>query len=510
MQKSTVSQRARRLKAAAFRGVFLFSIGCSFLLPASWSSNKSWPLSHSNAHAKGVAGNTDVRVNVPYNNADKEDVPVTERAIFWFGELGFNENFTDVRMIYNNAYLLVTFHIYDRLLWYTNNPIPGDFTNWDAATLYLQVNDAPQTNLSSTTFQFVAQLSMIWQPRGAYQSAYRLDGAAWTPLPSNGFETEVGTQMNGPNDFQDDRGWHVTFYIPFSMIGLSGPPTQGTTWRLGLVTHDRDDAVATATGTHTWPEAMSPADSSTWGELAFGLPSYHAPPAIRDGTTIIKHGVGGNTVVDSHAGGGMVCGGDIEADGSSWPLWGNYNRGGTSGANVQNQWNLADWPCFSKYYVTFPLADIPPGQLIISATLTLHQFGNAGQDDSLPSQPQHSLIQVLTISDDWSEQTITWNSAPSAIENVSRAWVHPLPPVDERPEEHVARRWDISYAVAEAYATGQPLRLVVYSADGAKNSGKYFRTSEFHDPSARPTLAVSWGHPMVDPTFIHLPLLIGH
>lgn len=152
---------------------------------------------------------------------------------------------------------------------------------------------------------------------------------------------------------------------------------------------------------------------------------------------------------------------------------------------------MADWPCFAKYYVTFPLDGIPSGKVIISATLTLHQFGNAGE----PGQAQPSWIQALVASADWQENTITWNNALPAYENIGGAWVEPLAEHPGWPG--VPRRWDVSYAVARAYSRGEPLRLVLYSADSAYHSGKYFVSSDTGDwnSEGRPRLEVVWGNP---------------
>jgi hypothetical protein len=56
---------------------------------------------------------------------------------------------------------------------------------------------------------------------------------------------------------------------------------------------------------------------------------------------------------------------------------------------------------------------------------------------------------------------------------------------------------DVSRAVDQAYQSGAPVRLVIYSADSAQYSGKYFTTSEAGDWDAvgRPTLFVDWGNP---------------
>jgi hypothetical protein len=63
----------------------------------------------------------------------------------------------------------------------------------------------------------------------------------------------------------------------------------------------------------------------------------------------------------------------------------------------------------------------------------------------------------------------------------------------------VSRQWDVSRAVAEAYAAGQPARLALYAADSALHGGKYFRTSDFEEygQEDRPTLLVTWGHALM-------------
>ena len=75
------------------------------------------------------------------------------------------------------------------------------------------------------------------------------------------------------------------------------------------------------------------------------------------------------------------------------------------------------------------------------------------------------------------------------------SWVDPLPSFPGWPG--VPRQWNVSRAVAQAYATGQPLRLALYSADGPYHSGRYFSSSDMEDWNAvgRPTLTVAWGEP---------------
>jgi hypothetical protein len=187
-------------------------------------------------------------------------------------------------------------------------------------------------------------------------------------------------------------------------------------------------------------------------------------------------------------------GGSTDCGGPAWPeyfpTWGSLNYAGQKFVNIQNLDDTGDWSCFSRYYVTFPLDALPPDRSILSATLTLVQFGNAGEGYS--PGPQPSLIQVHTVDRDWDEATLTWNNSPLAVENVAASWADVFP---EEPGE--PRQWDVSRAVAEAYASGVPLRLALYESDKAYHSGKYFWSSDVDEANAemRPTLTITWGRP---------------
>jgi hypothetical protein len=204
----------------------------------------------------------------------------------------------------------------------------------------------------------------------------------------------------------------------------------------------------------------------------------------------IRNKLNGVIVPDAAVGGTIVnlCPGDPTF---IWNQWANSTFGGAPGFNMQNQSDLADWPCFAKYYITFLLDTIPEGKLIVSAKITLHEWGGSDPNLALPS-----LIQAETVGEDWNEMTLTWNNAPMAVENISRTWVDvyrsnpplwPGAPYD----------WDVSQAVAQAYARHIPLRMALYEADAAQHSGKYFTTSDVDDWDAagRPTLTIVWGNP---------------
>ena len=174
-------------------------------------------------------------------------------------------------------------------------------------------------------------------------------------------------------------------------------------------------------------------------------------------------------MADGAVGGGSECGEGIER----WTQWGQNTRAGQPNFNVQNQSDIADWPCYSKTYITFPLDSLPASQAILSATLTLHHIGGSN-----PAEANPSLIHILTVAQDWDEATLTWNNAPPAIENVSQAWV---PPIYFPGWPGIPRKWDVSRAVAQAYDVGEPLRLVLYESDDSYHSGKYFVSADTGD-----------------------------
>ena len=375
----------------------------------------------------------------------------------------------------------------DSRLWCDRSPSAEDLTAWDSATLYIDTDGDTGTATDAHSYRFDARFS--WdQACIPYQAAYQGNGSGWSPA-SLSFETRTVWRGELPNNDIDDRGWTLHYEIPFSTLGVGEPPAPGTVWGMGVAVHDRDSG-SSPLGDQTWPPILAPQQPATWGQLFFGTPTYTPPPATAGGTVTIRQGLNGGTVPDADVGGSSDCGAPASPD--FFPTWGSLNYAGKKWLNVQTVGDVADWPCFSRYYVTFPLTAVPAGAAITSATLVLHQFGNAGE--GLDPGPQPSYIQVLTVGEDWSESTITWNNAPLALENVSAAWVDPLkePPA----AAGVPRQWDVSRAAAQAYAAGQPLRLALYEADYALHSGKYFRTSDIDEywQESRPTLIVTWGH----------------
>ena len=432
------------------------------------------------------------RVNAPYN------VELVEHAIFWFGQVDAASNYANVRIGYDDDELIVHLHIFDRRLWYDTSPSVDMLTAWDATSLFLSL-DGPTGDIPDNhDYRFVAQFAPDWQTRSAYQAAYQGNGADWSVVPAS-FVTAAGWRGQGLNDTVDDRGWWVRYNIPFTTVGLTSKPEAGTYWGIGLQLHDRDDAAGASLPDHVWPETFVKQSPATWGELHFGLPGYVHPPAGPGTSVVIRQGSNGVTVMDAHVGGHSTCGEGLDF----WHEWGETNYAGSTQINVQNQWDVADWPCYSRYYVTFPLDSIPAGDKVIrQAKLTLFQFGNAGQGWN--PGPIPSLIQVLSVADEWDEADINWNNAPLAVENFSATWVDPIdhnPPWPGIPIE-----WDVSQAVGIAYNAGEPLKLALYSADSAYHSGRYFYSSDAGE-AGRPMLEVEWADPLEVTTRLYLPLV---
>ena len=435
------------------------------------------------------------RVNVPY----LQELPF-EPAIFWFGQVDPSSNSADVRVYYYEEYLMVVVHIIDRLHWSDPFKNAADLTNWDAISLYLDLdgNDgfAPGTN----SYRLDAQLDGL-------KAGSQGDGSTWQSDPSAAYSIETSWRGDqGPNSGVDGKGWQVKYSIPFSSLGLTSPPANGTIWGFSLILHDRDDSLGSNIRHTTWPEFMDPMTPGSWGQLVFRIPGYQSPKATPQGEIMIRQGLNGAKVMDGHVGGHTTCGADVD----HWSEWGEANYAGFTQINIQNQWDISDWPCFSKYYITIPLDSLPPGKVIIDASLTMVLFGNAGGGDW--GEPPDSYIQVFTVAEDWTEATLNWNNAPMALENISGTWVYPRD--YDLPDQPY--HWDVSKAVHEAYVSGEPLRLALYSADGERHTGKYFWSSDVGDwnANARPTLRVTIGDSSVPPQpnnhiFTYLPQVLS-
>lgn len=423
------------------------------------------------------------RVNAPHFG---DSVPIDQMAVFWFGRVTPHENSADVRVGYRDGALLVHVDIMDQYLWYDTTPSASTLTDWDAVTVYVDKRGNTGNAPTLDSYRFDGQLNW-WEPRDNWQTAYRGNGMAWvsTPITFTTWSNWYGDAP--PNVAGSHHGWFIGFSIPFTNLGLSGPPPEGTIWGLGIKLHDRDTATGPMEPDKSWPDSMSPDQPTSWGQLRFGLPGYSLPsPVTKQGTTVIRQGLNGVTVQDATVGGDTLCGGSLS---DYFVQWGNLNYAHRIVFNVQNVEATSEWPCLSKVYTTFPLDSLPTAKSVVSATLTLYHRGNPGP------LPGPAYIQVLSVDQSWDENTITWNNAPLARENLGGTWIPPVS--DTPPYPGIPYNWDVSRAVAEAYAAGEPLRLAVYSSNSSFSNGRYFHSSDVEDLNAegRPTLRVAWGVP---------------
>ena len=181
------------------------------------------------------------------------------------------------------------------------------------------------------------------------------------------------------------------YKIPFSSLGLTEKPDTGHVWGMALILHDRDDASGNPISDQYWPEKVNEYIPSSWGQVRFGLPVFTPPSVESSGSVTIRHKLNGFTVPDVAVGGtiGNLCPGDSYY---IWNEWGEANFFGAPDFNIQNQSDVADWPCFAKYFVTFPLDGVPEGKEIISAKLVLHQFGNSGDMNDPATAPKDPIF----------------------------------------------------------------------------------------------------------------------
>ena len=415
-------------------------------------------------------------------------VPFNQTAIFWFGTISSSTTYTDVRLGYSNSELYIDLRIVDRYLWYDPNKNAPNLNNGDNASIYLSTSNATNTQLDAHAYQFQTAVNGF-KESSTYQQAFTGNGTTWTAakLP---FTADYGWRGHGFNGGgSEDAGWSMTYHIPFSSLKLSAP-AQGILWKLGVRVHNQDDAANTKIPDTWWPQAAGSTNPSSWGQFHFGIPAYQAPKAGTTTNYTVRNKLNNQVVTDGMVGGSQGCGSALGGKANRWKLEGSQSYPGAIHVNIMNESDISDWDCFSKFYVTIPLSALPKGKAMVNAKITLYEYANAG----VQGKPNPSYIQVGIVNQDWKPATLSWNSAPLLQENLNNILV-PTKTKPVIPWPGLAITWDVSRAVAQAYASGQPLRLVFYDTDNQYNSGKYFTSSTVPDWDAngRPTLQVTLG-----------------
>lgn len=437
-------------------------------------------------------------VNVPRFPGDSDDIAWAETGIFWFGRAELKpdrtppgKNYVDVRVAYTDQELVVFANVVDYFVWYDETATPqSDPMQYDALAIYMDSTGTRASSPQARDRYFLSGLCIYNCGDGAnYRREAIGTGQGWDATWTTDWRAASWASWwcnPGPNSNDCyDFGWWSYIYLPWAAFGLDGPPAHGDVWGLGMVLYDRDDSPPQGgVDPQSWPDGFSADDPSTWARLEFGLPSYTPPPAVAEGTTVIRRGLPGSIVEDAWVGGGGGCSGGHEGDPDA------DNHGDDTSLFVANQELIADFPCFSKSYLRFGLRGIPDDKVIISASLTLHHWGNSGPEGEVPPT---SFVQALAVDGGWEEGTITWNNAPQALRRLSATWVSPMGESPGWPGTPYT--WDVTEAVAEAYAAGEAVNLALYSADTDFHTSKYFTSSETEDWNAegRPTLTVVWG-----------------
>lgn len=426
-------------------------------------------------------------INVrPVAPTDVTERPAWEQAsMLWFGHQATDQdNYTDVRVAYDDDELLIRFTVIDLFLWYpVAAQLPADLTQWDTVDVLLDTAGDSAATPQPDDYWFQAAMRLDYVPnQTSYWNDARGNGSGWNVswTPGTAWHNETWPSwyfdpgVNQNNGY--DAGWTAIIRIPFASLGLSGAPTAGTTWGLGLICYDRDNVPGSppVLAPKSWPGSAVVDAPATWGHMVFNPPSYKPPSAVAQGTaTIIASR-------DAYVQGGR--------DGSGSSNHSDENYGGAHELFVQAESTAAHFNHFQRTYLQFDLSSVPAGKVIISATLTLHQFGN---DDCTTASP--SLTHLFQLNDDWSEYGITWNNSPQAWQNLTSTWVQVLCPEDWPGWPGVPYYWDATQVVAEAYAAGKPVNIALYTSDTERDSGKYFVARHSTITDGHPRLTVTWG-----------------
>ena len=291
----------------------------------------------------------------------------------------------------------------------------------------------------------------LWTPTAAGDSATLVMGtrtlAIAHDVPSG---WQVGQRCGG-TDGTGCRGWTAYAFLPWGQFG--GAPQPGAIWPLSLTYH-----------------------GATWaGSLRWGLPDYAGRTV--EGAQVVTTTLS----ADAMLGGGTDCGAPAWPD--YFPTWGGLAWPGAAQVTVQRQWDVADWPCYARYLMAWSLPALPAGAQVVSATVTLRQFGNAGYGDGYATDGTgDTVLEVSEVRRPW-QVGATWDDAPPPAENISRATVRPIdatcPPgnLDStrtcRPGVSVVL--DVTAAVQRAVQDGREWASVMVDTNaGQYHAGKHF------------------------------------
>ena len=296
----------------------------------------------------------------------------------------------------------------------------------------------------------------------AVGEALRLSiGGYTTEAPYLGYGGNAnGWQIGHRCGAGDCRGWSASTLIPWPNLG--GRPAPGQ-----QVPFAAEYAGASLAGMLHWGEAL-------------------AAPSTEPATGVVVVPLLEDTVI----GGDSVCG---DPDWPTYhPTWGSTPRWGSSPhVLVENQWDVADWPCYNKLLMRADLSAIPYGARVVSATLELARFGQMGYACGYCVDPatgsnngtMDTVVQIFDYPVQWSESTATWDTTRYPGPPLHRILTVPLPDDGQEGRSYASNPlpefWDITGPVQAALARGElQASVLAATAAGQYHSGKYYYSTE--------------------------------
>lgn len=450
-------------------------------------------------------------------------------ALLWFGKVNAHDNYTDVRIAYANSFVMIHCAVFDRQIY--DDAQDDNLEAWDSIRLLVDLDGSKDKSaLDDRSLRIDAQAHR----QGSIRTAvYHGQAGAWSkvdvPIGDTAAETPdriiVARAYRGEGQDQS-RGWHISFYVPWTSLGLSGPPSDASAvWNVALRGFDRDSADGSVHGeAQSWPPSgVDDAKPSTWGKWEFlpghflgwaesGSTAGHGKPAYAvqatpkpyqagtEKTLVIRQGVENDVVQNACVGASAeLCSGNDDSNfGGSPTSWGNHTQ--WNYFHVQNQEDYADWPCFAKIYLKFPLARLPKDKVVVKARLLLHHK----EPTSGGSEGANSLIQAWLVGNElrsgpsWTQDNLSWNDAPIALENLAGCWGDRTGNMETGWNALPLWEWDVTRAFAQASSQSE-VSFALYSADSEYHTGKQFVTGadfpDWGDPGQRPSLEITYADP---------------
>lgn len=515
MRKSEIRSGVWRIFLPVFGLVMVF-LGCK-------DNNKNKQTNNNNNTY--IPDGSIPRLYVPHHDFSSD--PSWQRTTpFWFGTLGTSGVSAECRAAWTSDGLVLRVVSLDRRIYDEAGP-QDDPAEWDALTLLVDAGtDSP--SVTGTSRRIVVQAHRQGTDR---QAGYVGQDGNWVPADvvfvplTSASAASIGLEKGYRGEGRDDsRGWHVVASLGWDVLGIAMPGASSLTLRVGIIVHDRDDMEGSRVQQARWPsEEMREDDPQTWGLLelvpfafsdwnASGASSSksgaayvigHAPAPFAPGTerTVeIRSGIGDVQVQNASIGAsGVLCSGDDDYNFGDGPdSFGGETR--REYFHVQNQADYADWPCFARAYVRFPLA-LPADAVVVFARLVLHHK----QPTSGGDEGERSLIHAFWTSSalrnsnlPWTTENLTWNNAPLPLENLAGAWGDRTGVMETGWDDLPEWSWDVTRAVALSRSESS-ISFALFSSDDEYHTGKEFVRSEdfpdWGDPTFRPTLEIVLADP---------------